>query len=168
MVALYDALLELRHLLVELSPAARAATVHPSLTSKSLLSLGQLCDHGCDYVLLDKQFVSVVQEGVVSVIGIQDMRTGLWFVNIDKNTAAAPLPQQHPSYSHQVNSAYEQKNRDDLIIFLHRAAFSPSVSTWTSAINKNFFSTWPGLTTNAVRKFLPKSLNTAKGHLKAT
>ena len=168
MVASHDMLLDLRHLPVELSPAARAATVHPLLTSKSLLSLGQLCDHGRDYVLLDKHFVSVVQEGVVSVIGKRDMRTGLWFVDIDKNTAAAPLPQQHPSYSHQANSAYEQKSKEDLINFLHRAAFSPYVSTWTSAIDKNFFSTWPGLTTDTVRKFLPKSLNTAKGHLKAT
>ena len=146
MVASHDALLDLRHLPVELSPAARAATVHPSLTSKSLLSLGQLCNHGCDYVLLDKHFVSVVQEGVVSVIGKWDVRTGLWFVDIDENTAAAPLPQQHPSYSHQANSAYEQKSTEDSINFLHRAVFSPSISTWTSAIDKHLFSTWPSLT----------------------
>ena len=134
MVASHDVLLDLRHLPVELSPAAHAATVHPSLTRKSLLSLGQLCDHGCNYVLLDKHFVSVVQEGVVSVIGKRDVRTGLLFVDIDENTAAAPLPQQHPSYSHQGNSAYEQNSKEYIFWFLHRAAFSPSISTWTSSI----------------------------------
>ena len=168
MVASHNALLDLKHLPVKLSPAARAATVHPSLSSKSLLSLGQLCDHGCDYVLLDKSFVSVIQNGVVSVIGKRDIRTGLWFVDIEDNPAATTLPTQHPTYSHQANSAYEQSSKKDLINFLHRAAFSPSVSTWTKAIDNNFFSTWPGLTADAVRKFLPKSLNTAKGHLKAT
>ena len=167
MVASHDALLDLKHLPVQLTPAARAATVHPSLSSKSLLSLGQLCDHGCDYVLLDKSYVSVIQDGVVSVIGKRDTRTGLWFVDIEPNPSAAALPTQHPTYSHQANSAYEQSTKKDLINFLHRAAFSPSVSTWTKAIDSNFFATWPGLTADAVRKFLPKSLNTAKGHLKA-
>jgi hypothetical protein len=46
--------------------------------------------------------------------------------------------------------------------------FSPSISTWTQAIEQNFFATWPGLTAGAVWKFLPKFLATAKGHLKAT
>jgi hypothetical protein len=55
-----------------------------------------------------------------------------------------------------------------LIDFLHRACFSPTMSTWTQAIEDNFFATWPGLTAEAVRKYLPKSLATAKGHLKAT
>jgi hypothetical protein len=54
----------------------------------------------------------------------------------------------------------------DLIIYLHRAAFSPVVSTWTKAIDAGFFTTWPGLTSDLVRKHLPKSLATAKGHLK--
>ena len=111
MVASHDALLDLKHLSVHLPPAARAATVHPSLSSKSLLSLGQLCDHGCDYVLLDKSFVSVIQDGVVSVIGKRDTRTGLWFVDIEPNPSAAALPTQHPTYSHQANSAYEQSTK---------------------------------------------------------
>jgi hypothetical protein len=33
---------------------------------------------------------------------------------------------------------------------------------------KEFFTTWPGLSAEAVRKFLPKSLATAKGHLKTS
>jgi hypothetical protein len=44
--------------------------------------------------------------------------------------------------------------------------FSPATSTWTDAIDAGFFTTWPGLTAALVRKHLPKSLATAKGHLK--
>jgi hypothetical protein len=42
--------------------------------------------------------------------------------------------------------------KQDLILYLHRAAFSPVVSNWTKAINAGFFTTWPGLTSGLVRK----------------
>ena len=54
----------------------------------------------------------------------------------------------------------------DLVQYLHRCAFIPVVNTWTKAINAGFFATWTGLTSDLVRKHLPKSLTTAKGHLK--
>ena len=54
----------------------------------------------------------------------------------------------------------------DLVIYLHRACFSPVTSTWTAAIDEGYFATWPGLTSAVVRKHLPKSLATAKGHLR--
>jgi hypothetical protein len=55
-----------------------------------------------------------------------------------------------------------------LIQFLHQCAFSPPPSTWIKAINNKQFFTWPGLTADAVRKYLPDSTATAKGHLKKT
>ena len=48
------------------------------------------------------------------------------------------------------------------------AAFSPSPSTWLNAINKGFFQSWPGLTTEVVIKYLPKSPATAMGHMEQT
>ena len=58
------------------------------------------------------------------------------------------------------------KNKNELLDFLHRAALIPTVSSWKNSINNNFFATWPGLTAYAVRKFLPDSINTAKGIMK--
>ena len=58
------------------------------------------------------------------------------------------------------------RTKADLVQYLHRCAFSPVVHTWTKAIGAGFFATWPGLTSELVRKHLPKSLATAKGHLK--
>jgi hypothetical protein len=52
-----------------------------------------------------------------------------------------------------------------LIQFLHATAGSPPVKTWCKAIYNNFFLTWPGLTSQAVRKHLPKLEATAMGHL---
>jgi hypothetical protein len=132
------------------------------------VSLGQLCDHGCDYVLLNKHYASVVKDGITSVIGLRDPSNGMWLVDLEPSGSPTPLPEQHPTYQHYAHSAYEQKTKVQLIDFLHRACFSPPISTWTQAIEKNFFATWPGLTAEAVCKYLPKSLATAKGHLKAS
>ena len=38
-------------------------------------------------------------------------------------------------------------------------------STWIKAIDNGHFATWPGLTADLVRKHLPKSTATIKGHL---
>jgi hypothetical protein len=154
------------HLPIKLNKRARKASVQPEL-KQSLVSLGQLCDNGCDYVLLDKQYASVIQDGVITIIGIRDPTTGMWLTDISSEGTVTPVPSQQPTH-HQANSAYEQKTKVKLIEFLHRACFSPPISTWIQAIDKGFFTTWPGLTAEAVRKYLPKSLATAKGHLKAT
>jgi hypothetical protein len=92
----------------------------------------------------------------------------MWLADVEPSGTPAPIPTQHPTYQHYANSANEQKTKVQLIDCLHRACFSPPISTWTQAIEKSFFGTWPGLTADAVRKYLPKSLSTAKGHLKST
>jgi hypothetical protein len=157
--------LHLPHLPVPFTSDARAVTVQPDLC-KSLVSLGQLCDHGCDYVLLDRQYASVIKDGVTTVIGMRDPTNGLWLIDISPSGDPTKLPHPHSKYVHRANSAYDQKTKTQLIDFLHRSCFSPPISTWTKAIDNNFFTTWPGLTSEAVRKFLPKSLATAKSHLK--
>ena len=55
--------------------------------------------------------------------------------------------------------------KSDLAAFLHGALFSPVTSTLTKAIDNNHFISWPGLTTKLIKKHLPKSVATAKGHL---
>ena len=53
----------------------------------------------------------------------------------------------------------------ELIQFMHAACGHPVPSTWIQAIQSGNFATWPGLTADAVRKHLPKSTATVKGHL---
>jgi hypothetical protein len=57
---------------------------------------------------------------------------------------------------------------EELMQFLHAACFSPAPATWIQAIQRGHFTTWPGLTAEAVRKHLPKSIATAKGHMDQT
>ena len=53
-----------------------------------------------------------------------------------------------------------------LVQFLHRDCFSPVMDTWCKAIDAGYFTTWYGLTSKLVRKQLPASIDTAKGHLR--
>ena len=39
-------------------------------------------------------------------------------------------------------------------------------STWNASIDAGLFSTWPGLISQLIRQHLPKSIATAKGHLR--
>jgi hypothetical protein len=53
----------------------------------------------------------------------------------------------------------------DTIDFLHKACLSPSTSTFIKAIENGHFSTWPMLTSENVKKYLPKSEAMAMDHL---
>ena len=60
-----------------LSENARTAIVLPSLTSSSLVSLGQLCDDGCN-VSLDKAKSQVHKDSKLILEGHRNKADGLW------------------------------------------------------------------------------------------
>ena len=67
---------------------------------------------------------------------------------------------------HQANNVYHAKTKSELIKYLHQAAFSPVKATWKQVIENGQFATWPGLTVEAVEKYLPPySPATDKGHM---
>jgi hypothetical protein len=129
MQASHNAFFNLQHLPIHLSCAACKATVQPAL-QKSLISLGQLCDHGCDYVLLDRHYASIIKDGVTTVVGLRDPTNGLWLMDLEPSDTPTPLPAQHPTYKHCANSAYEQKTKIQLIVFffsIERVSAHPSL-----------------------------------------
>ena len=63
------------------------------------------------------------------------------------------------------NNVYEIKAKKELMIYYHKYCFIPVLSTWIHAIENDNCCTWPGLPATAVRKYLPKSMVTAKGHM---
>ena len=65
----------------------------------------------------------------------------------------------------QCNSMLACKSLPDCLAFLRDALFSPTPRTLCTAINKVFLTTFPDLASAAVRKHLPKSIATSKGHL---
>ena len=53
----------------------------------------------------------------------------------------------------------------ELVQYEHATCFSPVKSTFVKAIKNNFFSTWPGLTQELVKKYLATPVATTQGHL---
>ena len=162
--ALHDATLNIYHLPVYFSANTKAASVLTTLAKNSLFLL-------VNYVIMDvtifyliKEYVSVIIDGVTTIISTIDNSNRPFQIDLTPNST--PLTASHPSYVHITNSAYAQETKTELLDFLYQAAFSPTFPFWTKAINNKLLATWPGLTADAVRKFLPDSINTAKGHMK--
>ena len=63
------------------------------------------------------------------------------------------------------NNIIHDKTIEDQIRYLHTATFSPCKQTWLNAINKGYFDLWPTMTKLTVKRYLQKSIVTAKGHL---
>jgi hypothetical protein len=68
-------------LLTYLLPQARKAHVLPDLVCNSLISVGQLCDRGCD-ITFKKEAVSVMKVRKCIMLGSQDPHSGLWRVHL--------------------------------------------------------------------------------------
>jgi hypothetical protein len=122
-----------------------------------------------NFVMLAARLHATTKEVVVTkdntqlLIGQHDHATGLWRIPLQNERTY-----ECNSAYQTCNSAYQTNKMPALIQFLHTAAFSPVPSTWIVAIQRGFFQSWPGLTTAAVRKHLPKSEAATKGHLDQT
>jgi hypothetical protein len=160
--------------ITQLPDAAKEAHVIPGLTHSSLLSIGKFFDAGC-IATFDSNKVHITKDATTLLTGARDRRTGLWRLSLSlppsnkiEHNINNAFQQLQSILTTQCNSAYKTQSMPDLINFLHAAAFSPAVSTWIQAIQRNFFRSWPGLTTAAVRQHLTPSKATTKGHLDQT
>ena len=80
---------------------------------------------------------------------------------------SSPVPPPTPlPYLVQANNVYEQTKLHGIVCYLHKVCYCPCKTTWVKTINGSYFTTWPGLTAEAVIKFLPEEPATIKGHLK--
>eukprot|EP00804_Cyclotella_cryptica_P019523 CCRYP_006659-RA/>CCRYP_006659-RA protein AED:0.42 eAED:0.40 QI:0/0/0/0.5/1/1/2/0/378 len=148
-----------------LGDAATLAHVVPGLAHSSLLSIKQLCNNGC-HVLFTKQDCKVYHKAELMLVGKRHPATGLWVVPTNSHPISTTPPSAFAS--HAAHNAYQTTSKAKLIQYLQQCAFSSPPSTWIKAINNNQFATWPGLIADAVRRYLPDSTATAKGHMKKT
>ena len=131
--------------------SARQAHIFPHLGT-SLISVGQLCDHDCT-ATFKKHSATVEHNNNVIIRGTRTSN-GLWLCT----------PSPNPTDPQALLTEQYAPRLRTHIAFLHAACFSPVASTWIDAIKNNHFVTWPALNPDNVRKYLPKSIATAKGH----
>jgi hypothetical protein len=126
--------------------------------------MGQFCDSGCK-IVLNKRFIYIYNECKVVLQGARLPVTRLWYLHLPASSAPSNTPLLLTAPSHCANAILPSGNLASCIAFYHAALFSPPVSTWCKAIDAGFLTTWPELTSTQVRKHLPQSEATIKGHL---
>ena len=143
---------------------ARKAHTFPGLTYRSLISVGQLCDAGYRVIFDEDKVEAISKTNTVDMVGTRDRPTGLYLTPM--NPEDNVQPSTPPTQTHTINNVYAMRTKVDLAKYLHQASWIPVPTTWIEAITKGFFVTFPGLTPELVRKHLPKSPATTKGHQK--
>jgi hypothetical protein len=129
---------------------ARTAHIFPSLKSGSLISIGQLCDHGCT-ATFEATRVRIYHHDKVIMVGHRSPTTNnLWLLELEgttpKNTSPSnrpPVPLVLEPSMGTANSLMKYDTIAECIAFYHASLFSPVISTWCDAIDAGHFTTWP-------------------------
>ena len=134
---------------------------------RSLISVPVLCDANCT-VVFKKDIVQVIKDNEVIIEGPRDMETNLWNMPLENEEKENTDTTKRPfviQLKHTANSAYQQKSASQLQAWHHATLGAPVVTTLIKAIDKNWLTTFPGLSSNGIRKHLPKSIQTTMGHM---
>jgi hypothetical protein len=151
-----------------LSKEAKTAHVLDGVTNASLISIGQLCDDDC-IAVLDKQKLQVFKDAKCVLEGTRNTADGLWDIAIPlpvsmTTTAQSANWDQVPQ--HQLNAIIRKDlSKTELVQHLYGCCGSPVITTWKKAMQNGDFITWPGTDTLSIDAHLPKSIDSAKGHL---
>ena len=150
---------------------------------RPLLSVGKACDAGCK-VEFTRDDCTFTCDGKLLLTGYRDPATKLYLLPTRCSQDDLHVPAHHRHTKHQLNitqplglglppqspqlglSAYTIQTVPALVRYLHACAGFPTATTWSDAINRGYYLSWPGLTSARVNKHLPKSEITSKGHLK--
>ena len=135
-----------------LSLTARTAHVFSGLTNASLLSIGRLCNDGC-VAVFDALSLRIFKKNKLILTGKRNFQDGLWDITLD--------PPQNIQESMKLIVRRDQ-TKTKLGEYLHKCAFSPSISTFLKAIRLGFFQSWPSIETINFKKILNNLVPTAK------
>ena len=75
-------------------------------------------------------------------------------------------PQTRRGKQEEISNVYNLPSISQTIKYHRASAGYPVKESWIKAINAGNYTTWPGLTSAAVRKHFPESDKTQKGHMK--
>jgi hypothetical protein len=117
-----------------------------------------MCESGCS-VTFKSNKVALTNGAAKILTGKRDKDSGVWRVPLLNTNSEQAAPE------HAAHNIYEKKSIQDTIAYLHACCFSPVQDTWLKSIQNGQFSTWPSLTVDNVRKYLPKSDEMVKGHV---
>jgi hypothetical protein len=147
--------------------ACRAHDV-PSFQSHSLLSIGQLCNHGCK-AFFTNDCITITRDDLILLTGTKSSSTnGLWTLDsleLTATSSVAPSDTITGSVNVMFYTTLAHDTIANRIAFYHASLFSPSLSTWCHTIDAGHFPMWPGLTSSTICKYPPQSTPMHQGHL---
>jgi hypothetical protein len=170
---------------IRLKSESFAKILHITLgvSQKSLLSTIKFAD--ANYItIFDKDTVNIYDANNTIITatkgailqGWQDKNSNLWHIplvhmvrNHNTDTVLLNRPPckfllNQPDPVQAVHCVNKLKTQLELVWYLHLSAGFSTKPTWLKAIKNKQFSSWPGLTTDAVRRHFPDSDKTHKGH----
>lgn len=103
--------------------------------------------------LFDEEKVFIIKDMKVVLQEIRN-QNGLYMIDLEmKPSKNMPKCQKHHIKNIQstANNIYTIESKEEIIKYYHRCLLCPTISTWVSAINQGFFTSWPGLTSQAVK-----------------
>ena len=134
-----------------LPPEARKAHLFHELSqgSGSLVSLGQLCDSGCT-ATFTATTVQVHHKNKCILTGYRTTVTGLWHIPLTPPPGFPQTPINNKP-SHSANAAaHFDPTKAQQVAFSHAALGSPVLSTLQQALENNYITGFPGLTSKAL------------------
>lgn len=138
---------------------ARHVHLFPDLTG-SLLSIGLLCDNG-----LTAEYtadVVIIRDGAdVVLTGTRSPRTRLWMIEMP---TATPLDDSNCDSYCAAATSITNKTQAQIVDYYHKVLFSPTASTMQYAVDMGYV-TFPGLSSEMIRKYPPNTIATSFGHL---
>jgi Reverse transcriptase (RNA-dependent DNA polymerase) len=142
-----------------LPKAARHIFIVPELADKTLLSVSQLCQAGCQVIFHDKA-VTVHYGGKVVLKGAMTARSALWQMEV-------PTEKETEIY-YTANAAIHFNTAAEIVKFMHAAMGYPVLATLHKALTNGWTKGFPGLTPQTLQAHPPFSDATIKGHMAQT
>jgi hypothetical protein len=123
----------------EMPHSAALAHIFPSLKDSSLLSIGQLCDHGCD-AYFEATKVTISHKGKLMLTGKRSPGTigKLWIFDPylpPLEPTRSPPADNKEVVNGYVNSALNHDTIANRIAFYHASLFYPVLSTCCDSID---------------------------------
>eukprot|EP00804_Cyclotella_cryptica_P027480 CCRYP_007451-RA/>CCRYP_007451-RA protein AED:0.41 eAED:0.39 QI:0/-1/0/1/-1/1/1/0/327 len=149
----------------QLPNEALSGYIIPGL-NKNLISVTKLCAAGCTVQFSDHECI-VTFNSIEVLRGKKNNKNGLWYVPLlpDTSPGFSIPPRQAHNFA---GGVHQSTTMEETVKFLHQCLFSPTVNTLCKAIDNGQLVGFPHLTSKMVRKYLPESTATAKGHLNRT
>jgi len=144
----------------ELPLAARHGHIVPQLATQPLLSIGQLCDAGCE-VQFTASTVTIQHDNNLIMSGHRTPATKLWNLDIQPPNAGTCTNAASGTTKPVRGTAKPAK----LITFAHATMFSPAVSTLAEALRHGYLPEFAGLTLECLQKYPLQSIPMMKGHM---